>query len=78
VLISHRIALDPNHAQATYFARAAGTARFAYHWALSEWRRQCSFFATGVLRARLVTGAALRTSILEKEIRPRSRELFRV
>jgi putative transposase len=40
VLISHRIALDPNHAQATYFARAAGTARFAYHWALSEWQRQ--------------------------------------
>ena len=36
MLISHRIALDPNDAQATYFARAAGTARFAYNWALAE------------------------------------------
>lgn len=40
MLISHRIALDPNDAQATYFARAAGTARFAYNWALAEWKRQ--------------------------------------
>ena len=23
-----------------YFARAAGTARFAYNWALAEWKRQ--------------------------------------
>jgi len=40
VLIAHRIALDPNNAQATYLARAAGTARFAYNWALAEWKRQ--------------------------------------
>lgn len=40
MLIAHRIALDPNNAQATYMARAAGTARFAYNWALAEWRRQ--------------------------------------
>jgi putative transposase len=40
MLIAHRIALDPNNEQATYFARAAGTARFAYNWALAEWRRQ--------------------------------------
>jgi putative transposase len=40
VLIAHKIALDPNNAQATYFARAAGTARFAYNWALAEWKRQ--------------------------------------
>ncbi len=32
MLIAHRIALDPNNVQATYFARAAGTARFAYNW----------------------------------------------
>jgi putative transposase len=38
MLISHRIALDPNDAQATYFVRAAGVARFAYNWALSEWK----------------------------------------
>ncbi|MFC7436606.1 RNA-guided endonuclease InsQ/TnpB family protein [Hydrogenophaga bisanensis] len=40
MLIAHRIALDPNNAQATYLARASGTARFAYNWALAEWKRQ--------------------------------------
>jgi putative transposase len=40
MLVAHRIRLDPNNVQATYFARAAGTARFAYNWALSEWRQQ--------------------------------------
>ncbi|QGU33273.1 RNA-guided endonuclease InsQ/TnpB family protein [Thermochromatium tepidum] len=40
MLIAHRIALDPNNVQATYFARAAGTARSAYNWALAEWKRQ--------------------------------------
>ena len=39
MLIAHRIALDPNNVQATYLARAAGTARFAYNWALAEWKR---------------------------------------
>lgn len=40
MMIAHRIALDPNNVQATYFARAAGTARFAYNWGLAEWKRQ--------------------------------------
>src|SRR5215467_11859590 len=40
MLIAHHIQLDPNNVQATYFARAAGTARFAYNWALAEWSRQ--------------------------------------
>jgi len=40
MLIAHRIALNPNNVQATYLARAAGTARFAYNWALAEWKRQ--------------------------------------
>lgn len=40
MLIAHRIALDPNNVQATYFAKAAGVARFAYNWALAEWKRQ--------------------------------------
>jgi len=40
MLLAHKIALDPNAAQRLYFARAAGTARFAYNWALKEWRRQ--------------------------------------
>ncbi|WP_299044255.1 RNA-guided endonuclease TnpB family protein [uncultured Thermosynechococcus sp.] len=40
MILAHKIALDPNNKQATYFARAAGTARFAYNWALAEWKRQ--------------------------------------
>jgi putative transposase len=40
MLFAHKIALDPNAAQRMYFARAAGTARFAYNWALAEWQKQ--------------------------------------
>ncbi|CCW35662.1 transposase, IS605 OrfB family, central region [Chthonomonas calidirosea] len=40
MLIAHRIALDPNNVQATYFAKAAGTARKAYNWALEQWQKQ--------------------------------------
>ncbi len=40
MLLAHQIRLDPNNVQRTYFARAAGTARFAYNWALAEWGRQ--------------------------------------
>lgn len=40
MLIAHRIALNPNREQALYSARAAGVARFAYNWALAEWKRQ--------------------------------------
>src|SRR5215469_5236088 len=40
MLLAHKIALNPNAAQRDYFARAAGTARFAYNWALAEWKRQ--------------------------------------
>lgn len=36
----HKIRLDLNDAQSTHMARAAGTARFAYNWALAEWQRQ--------------------------------------
>jgi putative transposase len=40
MLLAHKIALDPNAAQRTYFARAAGTARWAFNWALNEWQSQ--------------------------------------
>jgi putative transposase len=40
VIRVHKIRLDPTAAQAVYFARACGTARFAYNWALAEWKRQ--------------------------------------
>ena len=40
MLIAHKIALDPNNAQASYLTHACGVARFAYNWALAEWKRQ--------------------------------------
>jgi len=40
MIIAHRIALVPNNVQTTYLSRAAGTARFAYNWALAQWKRQ--------------------------------------
>jgi putative transposase len=40
MLLAHRIRLDPTPAQKDYFARAAGTARRVWNWALAEWNRQ--------------------------------------
>ena len=37
---AHKIRLNPTLEQANYFARAAGTARFTFNWAVSEWQRQ--------------------------------------
>ncbi len=37
---AHKIRLHPTPEQANYFARAAGTARFTFNWALAEWKRQ--------------------------------------
>jgi putative transposase len=37
---AHKIRLHPTSEQANYFARAAGTARFVFNWALAEWKRQ--------------------------------------
>lgn len=34
----HKIALKPNNMQKTFFARSAGTSRFAYNWALARWQ----------------------------------------
>lgn len=40
MLRAHKIKLDPNQDQATYFAKACGVARHAYNWALAEWKAQ--------------------------------------
>ncbi|BCJ87052.1 helix-turn-helix domain-containing protein [Effusibacillus dendaii] len=40
MLRSHKIALQPNNKQSTYFAKACGVARFAFNWGLAEWKRQ--------------------------------------
>jgi IS605 OrfB family transposase len=37
---AHKIRLHPTEEQQTYFARAAGIARFVWNWALAEWNRQ--------------------------------------
>jgi putative transposase len=40
MLRAHQIELNPNNKQKTYFAKASGVARFAYNWALAEWKRR--------------------------------------
>lgn len=40
MLLSHRIRLEATPGQRDYFARAAGTARKVWNWALAEWLRQ--------------------------------------
>jgi putative transposase len=37
--LTHKIALLPTPEQADYFARACGTARMVWNWALNEWNR---------------------------------------
>lgn len=37
---AHKIRLHPTPEQATYFIRAAGTARFCFNWSVAEWKRQ--------------------------------------
>lgn len=62
MMMAHKIALDPNDKQATYFARAAGTARFAYNWALSEWNKQYEASKTDPSKPK-PTQAALRRQL---------------
>jgi putative transposase len=38
MLRSHKITLNPNNKQRTYFAKACGVSRFAYNWALARWK----------------------------------------
>jgi putative transposase len=39
VIKAHKIRLHPTDEQKAYFAKAAGTARFVWNWALAEWNR---------------------------------------
>jgi putative transposase len=39
-VLSHRIGLVPTAAQEVLLRQAVGLSRFAYHWALAEWKRQ--------------------------------------
>ena len=40
MLLVHKIELKLNNKQQSYFAKACGVARFAYNWALDQWRQQ--------------------------------------
>ncbi len=42
MLLAHRIRIDATLEQREYFARAAGTARRVWNWALAEWQRQAA------------------------------------
>ena len=61
---AHKIRLYPNNAQATYFAKACGVARFAYNWALAEWKR------------RYEAGEKVNEGILRKELNAIKHEQF--
>ena len=37
---AHKIRLNPTPEQAHYFAKAAGTARYTFNWAVAQWKRQ--------------------------------------
>lgn len=39
---AHKIKLEPNNFQTTYFKKACGVKRFVYNWGLAEWNRQHS------------------------------------
>ncbi|QUV84244.1 RNA-guided endonuclease TnpB family protein [Chloracidobacterium aggregatum] len=62
MLTAHRIALDPNNRQATWLARAAGTARFAWNWALDQWQQQYAAWKADNRRPR-PSEAALRRQL---------------
>lgn len=44
MMLAHKIALNPNNKQISYFTEAVGTARFAYNWALAQWQLQYSAY----------------------------------
>ena len=64
MLRAHKIRLYPNKKEATYFAKACGTARFAYNWALAEWKR------------RYEAGEQVNEGILRKELNAIKRKEF--
>lgn len=56
MILGHRIQLEPTSAQANFFARAAGTARFTWNWSLNEINEHYK-----------ATGKFLRPGLLKKE-----------
>jgi putative transposase len=60
----HKIRLYPNNKQATYLSKACGVARFAYNWALTEWKNAYE------------SGEKVSESILRKKLNAIKREQF--
>lgn len=69
-MLAHKIALDPNAAQRVYFARAAGTARFAWNWGLRRWREEYA------LRCEYCCGPFPSEVSLRRELNALKRESF--
>lgn len=61
---AHKIRLYPNNTQSTYFSKACGVARFAYNWALAEWKRMYE------------AGEKVTESILRKQLNAIKRDQF--
>ena len=61
---AHKVALDPTAEQRRQFVRAAGCARFAWNWALAEWKRQYK------------AGAKPTAKALKKQFNAVKRDLF--
>ena len=70
MIIAHRIALKLNNKQATYCQQAAGTARFAYNWALARWNEQYQAWKEDNSKPKPSQGA------LRKELNAVKREQF--
>lgn len=70
MIIAHRITLDLNNTQSTYCKQAAGTARFAYNWALARWNEQYQAWKEDNSKPKPSQGA------LRKELNAVKRELF--
>jgi len=64
MILAHKIQLDPNNVQRTYFTKACGVARFAYNWALAQWNE------------RYKAGEAVSESGLRKQLNAIKRETF--
>ena len=64
MILAHKIRLDPNNKQRTYFAKACGVARFSYNWALSEWKRLYE------------SGQQVSEGLLRRQLNAVKRELF--
>lgn len=64
MLRSHKITLNPNNKQRTYFAKACGVSRFAYNWALARWKE------------RYEAGEKVSEGALRKELNSIKREQF--